>query len=134
MRVKSKQKPKTLTAQDQAKNLLSGRISEGGPSVLAPFGPLSLAVLVLGKFLTCCWLCFLSHVLEPEGPESQQPDGHWLALTVKFDVEHEVFVEAAPIDRPHCITEVGGIGAEGTMHIVQCVGHGIHCIDHKHDL
>ena len=55
-------------------------------------------------------------------------------ITIELDIEHEVFVEAAPVDGLHCITEAGGVGAEGAMHVVQGVGHGIHSIDHKHDL
>ena len=33
-------------------------------------------------------------------------------ITIELDVEHEVFVEAAPVDGSHCITEAGGVGAD----------------------
>lgn len=77
--------------------------------------------------------------MEPEGllPLTLRRPAAWWTLastiTIELDIEHEVLVETAPVDRLHCVTEAGGVGAEGSVHVVQCMGHGIYCINHKHD-
>lgn len=54
-------------------------------------------------------------------------------IIIEFDIEYEVFVETAFVDRLYCVIEAGGVGVEGSVYVVQCMGYGIYCINYKYD-
>lgn len=56
------------------------------------------------------------------------------SLTCEVDFQQVILVQLLPVQDPHGVAQLGGVGTEGALHFVQGVGHGVHRVHHEHDL